>query len=382
MTVSEVSLDHTQITRWLAEMVATRSVNPDLSASGTGEGELAAWLVETCQAMGLSVETQLVAPNRPNVIARWRGRGDGRSLLITGHTDTVGVENMTGDPFDGRIQNGHLFGRGSYDMKGGLAAALGAVAGLQRMGYQPAGDVVLGFVIDEEYASIGMDALVERVSVDAALLVEPTDGQLVIAHKGFAWVTLTVPGRAAHGSRYDLGTDAITMAAPLLAHIRALEAGFAGGPIHPLLGRPSVHASLIHGGLGWSTFPDLCTLKAEHRLLPDQSGDDALALWSPVLDASHASATLDLFRPGYEIASQAPIVKFTREAVQQRTGSTPTDAGIWAWMDSAVLAGAGIPTVIYGPKGIGAHAAVESVELASVFTCAAIYADVIAAWCG
>jgi acetylornithine deacetylase len=381
------TIDTLQTTRWLQDMVRINSINPDLAQGGAGEEEIARWLVTLCQNLGLETHLQYAAPNRPNVIACWRGSGGGKSLLLTGHTDTVGIENMTGDPLDGRIEGERLYGRGSYDMKGGLAATLGAVAALKSGGFQPQGDVILGFVCDEEYASIGMDALVQDVHADAALLVEPTDGKIVTAHKGFVWLTLETRGRAAHGSLYTQGVDAIAHMGRLLNEIERMENETFPQREHPLLGRPSVHASLIQGGLGWSTYPDSCTLKVEHRILPDETPADVTALWNRAIEQLQqqdeqfqATVTLDLERPGYEIDRDAPIVATLHEAVTQEN-TIPTYGGIWAWMDSAILGRAGIPTVIYGTGGEGAHAAVEFVSLRDVFHCAAVYGRVVQAWC-
>jgi acetylornithine deacetylase len=384
-----IRIDTDQTTRYLQDMVRIDSVNPGLVPGGAGEVEMARWLVSTCEALGLEVRLQETAPNRPNVIARWRGCGGGKSLLLTGHTDTVGIENMLDDPFNPRIEDGKLYGRGSYDMKGGLASILGAVAALRASRFTPAGDIVLGFVTDEEYVSIGTDALVREVHTDAAILTEPTSCELCIAHKGFAWLTLTTHGLAAHGSLYNDGVDAIRHMGRVLAAIDTMESDILPQRTHPLLGRPSVHASLISGGLGLSTYPDTCQLRVEHRLLPDETGDTALKLWREALDrisqsvsGFRADVTLDVYRPGYEIDYDAPIVRTMQSAVTGVTGSAPPYYGMWAWLDSAVLGRAGIPTVIYGPGGAGAHAAVEYVHLEDVFTCAAAIAEATRNWCG
>lgn len=381
-------IDTELITRYLQQMVRINSVNPDLSPNGAGEGEIARWLVATCQALGFEVSLQETAPGRPNVIARWRGSGGGRSLLLTGHTDTVSVENMVGDPLDARIEDGKLYGRGAYDMKGGLASILGAVAALRAENFVPAGDIWLGFVTDEEYVSVGTDALVKAVHADAAILTEPTESRLCIAHKGFAWLTLTTRGLASHGSLYNDGVDAIAHMGRVLAALETMEREVLPRQTHPLLGRPSAHASLIGGGLGLSTYPDVCRLQVEHRLLPHETGDDAVQLWRdallPLQNADPRFAgdvTLDVFRPGYEIEPDAPIVRTLQQAITGVTGKTPEYYGMWAWLDSAILGRAGIPTVIYGPGGVGAHAAIEYVYLAEVFTCAASIAEATRAWC-
>lgn len=383
------NIDTALTTRYLSEMVAIDSVNPDLVPGGAGEGAVAQWLLRTCAALGLDVETQDTAPGRPNVIATWKGSGGGKSLLLTGHTDVVGTENMEIAPFSPEIREGRLYGRGSFDMKGGLAAILSAVAALKTGGFQPAGDIILGFVTDEEYASIGTAALIEKVKADAAILTEPTDLQIGLAHRGFAWITITVEGYAMHGSAFMIGVDAIRKMRHVLNSIDKMETERFPERTHPLLLRPSVHASLIEGGLGWSTYPDRCTLRIEHRLLPDESGADMVRLWEDELakireidPEFRAHVQLELERPGLEVDPDAPIVRALTAAYRQLMGEAPVYYGSLAWLDSALLARAGIPTVILGPGGEGAHAAVEYVDLDSVFKCAALIARTAADWTG
>ncbi len=378
-------IDTEMITHWLRELVQINSINPVLAEGGVGERVVADWLTKVCEDLGFDVQMQESAPNRPNVIAHRAGKGGGRSLLLTGHTDTVSIENMDDDPFDGRIVDGRLYGRGAYDMKGGLAAILGVALALRDK--ELAGDLWLGFVTDEEYVSVGTDALVRLIHPDAAILTEPTNGEIVIAHKGFAWLTLTTDGRAAHGSLYDTGVDAIAHMGRLLRMLEQLEHEDFPQRQHPLLGRASVHASMIMGGLGLSTYPDHCHLEVEHRLLPDKTGEDVLTLWENIIAKLNnddpdfnASVHIDFTRPGYEIPVNAPIVQMLGAAYKQIVGATPNYTGMHAWLDSAILGRAGIPTVIYGPSGEGAHAAVEYVDLDSVHRCAAVICDAVMRW--
>ena len=386
-------IDKQLTTQLLQSMVRINSVNPGLDDLGAGEANVAHWIADVCRAWGLDVELQDSAPGRPNVIARWKGSGGGaaggRSILLTGHTDTVSTLNMPGDPLDGRIEGNRMYGRGAYDMKGGLAAILGAVEALRRDGFQPRGDVILGFVTDEEYLSIGTDALVKRVKADAAILTEPTEMRLCIAHKGFAWLDLITHGVAGHGSLYHSGVDAIAHMGRLLAALERFENQIFPQRSHTLLGRASAHASLITGGLGLSTYPDRAHLQVEHRLLPDETGADVVALWEREIAALKAvdprfdaEVSLDFYRPGYEIAPDAPIVQTVRDAAARVLGHTPENYGMWAWLDSAILGRADIPTVIIGPGGEGAHAAVEWVNLEEVCQCAAIIAGSVTAWAG
>jgi acetylornithine deacetylase len=386
---SRYSIDTALTTQYLQQMVQIDSVNPGLAADGAGEGAMAQWLYQTCLALGLEVEFQETALNRPNVIARWVGTEGGKSLLLTGHTDVVGVANMQGNPFDGRIENGRLYGRGSYDMKGGLASILGAVAALKAANFHPAGDIWLGFVTDEEYLSLGTDALVKVIKPDAAILTEFTDVRICVAHKGFAWLTLTTYGKATHGSLYQEGVDAISHMQHLLKMISTLEQDAFEGDLHPLLGRNSVHASLISGGVGLSTYPDQCSLQIEHRYLPDLQVNEIIQLWQDEIDDLtknipnfKATVKLDFERPGYEIAQDAPIVQTLHHALSEVMQTEPRYMGMSAWLDAAILGRAGIPTVILGPGGTGAHAAVEYVNLQDVFDCAKIIAQATADWVG
>lgn len=380
-----MNIDTDLITLWLRDMVKINSINPVLAEGGIGERAIADWLAKVCEDLGFDVQMQETAPGRPNVVAYRAGSVGGRSLLLTGHTDTVSIENMEGDPFDARIESGLLYGRGSVDMKGGLAAILGAAAVLRDQTLP--GDLWLGFVTDEEYASVGMDALVRLIHPDAAILTEPTEDEIVLAHKGFAWLTLTTQGKAAHGSLYENGVDAITHMGRLLAELERLEREVFPKREHPLVGRASAHASMIMGGLGLSTYPDRCRLEVEHRLLPDQPIEDVLRLWEDIMAAQNAadptfngSVEVDFTRPGYEIDRRAPIVQALAQSYKHVTGGEPKFSGMFAWLDSAILGRAGIPTAIYGPTGAGAHAAVEYVELESVHRCAAVLADATTRW--
>lgn len=383
-----LSVDRTELTSLLEALVAINSINPSLVPGAPGEAEIAAYLAGVCRRMGLSVRIQEAAPGRPNVIATLRGRGGGRSLMLNGHVDTVAVAGMD-RPFEPQIRDGRLFGRGAYDMKGGVAAMIGAVRAVRAAGIVPAGDVVLAMVADEEYASLGTEAVVRDVRTDAAIVTEPTALDVCIAHKGFAWVRFTVEGRAAHGSRYDEGRDAIAAMGRVLAEIARLDAEVFPRRQHPLVGRPSLHASTIAGGDGLSTYPSACTLEVERRMLPDETVEDVTREMNDVLhraaDGGRAfRGTCDVFfhRPGYEIGAGAPVVTAVRDAAARTLGRQPRLTGSWPWLDSAILGRAGIPTVIIGPGGAGAHSVEEYVDLDSVAQCAQVLAGAIVEFCG
>ncbi len=384
-------IDRDRLTRLLADLVRRNSVNPDLVPGAPGEGEVASLIADVCRRAGLEIELRAVASGRPNVIARLRGRGEAPPLLLNGHTDTVAVDGMTIAPFDPVIREGRLYGRGAFDMKGGVAALIEAVIAVAARGPSP-GDVALTLVADEEYASLGSQAVVRQMTAPgaraaAALVAEPTGLEICIAHKGFAWITVDTTGCAAHGSRHDEGVDAVAHMGRVLAALERRERDVYPRRPHPLLGRASVHASLIEGGQGLSTYPDHCRLRVERRTLPQETRDDVVAEMDSLLaDLGRADPTfratyaLTLFRPGLEVSPDAPIVGALREAARAVLGRNPAQRGEPAWMDSALFAEAGIPTVIFGPSGGGAHAAVEWVDLDSVAATAEVVARLITTW--
>ena len=325
-----------------SELVAIDSVNPSLVPGGAGEGEIAGFVAAWATAEGLAVER--VGGTRPSVVVR--SGGTGPTLLLCGHLDTVGVEGMT-DPFVARVHGDRLHGRG----------------GQTRL------HVVRAAVADEEHASLGVqEVLATGLRADAAIVTEPTHGEVVIAHKGFVWTEITVHGRAAHGSMPEKGVDAIVAAAPVLARIGALDASLAGAP-HPLLGRGSVHASLIAGGEELSTYPSRCVLSLERRTLPGEDGGDVSAL----IEGVDASARTLLVREPFAVDPEAEIVAWVREAAG---GAALTAAPYWT--DAAFIAAAGIPTVLFGPGGEGAHAVEEWVSIADTERVARALVDVAA----
>jgi acetylornithine deacetylase len=373
---------HTEL---LAQLVAIDSVNPDLVPNGAGEAAIAAFIADWSRARGLEVVLQEAVPGRPNVIALARGSGGGRSLMINAHVDTVGVSGMA-KPHQPRVLDGRLYGRGAFDMKAGLAAGMLAVAAAAHQRLR--GDVVLAAVVDEEYASIGTSALLESWRTDAAIVTEPTQLRTCVAHKGFVWLELVNEGVAAHGSRPELGVDAITRLGPVLSAILALDAELRAHTAHPLLHSGSLHASLIQGGQELSSYPARCTLALERRTIPGETAAlveeqlrellERCAAHDPLLNTTLRTT---LVRDPFEIAATAPIVATLQAQAGAMLGSPPPIIGDTPWMDAALLSAAGIPTVVFGPCGAGAHAVEEWADLASVLHCAQILTATAVAWC-
>lgn len=375
----------------LGWLVSIDSRNPVLDRAARGEAQIAAAVGAFLGAAGLEVAVIEPHQGRPSVVGRLRGTGGGRTLLLNGHMDTVGFGDMV-DPLGARIDGGRMYGRGAYDMKGGLAAALLAAAALAQGG-PPAGDVIITAVADEEHASLGTEAVLTHlkasgIHADGAVVTEPTDLQLCVAHKGFAWATLTTHGRAAHGSRRADGVDAIAHMGRALGGLEALDAALQERPAHPFLGHASLHAALIEGGVELSTYPAHCRLHVERRTLPGETAADVATELTAILDRLQAAdprfigdAEVTLFRPPLETPVDAPLVRALYRAAVDLLPAPPPLTGATFWMDAALLGVAGIPTVAFGPTGAGLHGDVEWVDLASVGTCADVLAALARDFC-
>ncbi len=377
----------------LRDLVAIDSVNPTLVPGANGEKAASEFLQAFFRQHRIPAELQEAAPGRPNVVA-WLGpapaiEADGKAraaLAILAHIDTVGAGDMPG-PFTPLVRDGRLYGRGALDIKSGVAAMAAAAVAVARSGFALEKPALLAAVVDEECDSIGTAALLERVTADGAVVLEPTGLQLVIAHKGFAWFEVTTHGRAAHGSLPSEGKDAIRSMGRVLGALDRIEAQLRARSPHPLLGHASLHASLITGGQELSSYPAACRMQYERRLLPGETEPSAREELDERLKELRAadpefSATFRSLgsRRAYEISPEAPIARAAAAAIHSITGAVRV-AGMAPWTDTALLAAAGIPGIVFGPSGRGLHGREEYVELASVETCARVLAELIRAVC-
>ena len=358
----------------LRDLVAIDSVNPSLVPGAAGELAVARRVAEEMRASGLRVEILEAAAGRPNVVGTLDGRAPGRSLMFCGHTDTVGVAGMV-RPFEPELRDGRLYGRGSQDMKGGLAAMLAAARTLAEGGGLAAGRVIVAAVVDEEHSSLGADALVATHRADAAVVTEPTGLDVAVAHKGFQWVSVETRGRAAHGSRPSEGRDAILRMGRVLASLEVLDRHLQNGSTHPLLGAASLHASLIHGGRELSSYPDRAWLEFERRTLPGEPSTVAFDEASAILDMLRAAdpefdgdAKAAFGRGAYEIDPASTLPADLMRAATA-AGGKPHRVGMTFWTDAAILGGAGIPSVLFGPGGAGLHGTEEYVIVEDVRRC-------------
>jgi len=373
--------------RLLRDLVAINSVNPTLVPDAPGEAEIAGAIAAEMRRIGLDVETQQVAPGRPNTIGVLEGRAAGRTLMFCGHVDTVGVAGMT-DPFTPVEKDGRLYGRGAQDMKGGVAAMIAAVGAIAGQGGLPSGRLILAAVVDEEHSSIGADAVVAEWSADGAVVTEPTDLEIGVGHKGFAWVEVEVHGKAAHGSRPREGEDAILRMGRVLKHLEALDRDLQRRMPHPRLGTGSLHASFIEGGGELSSYPDRARLQLERRTLPAEPNSIALDEVLSILeglrleDASFRGAARSMFgRPAYELPADHELPQ-TLAAAIRHAGSVARFGGASFWTDAAVLGQAGIPSVLFGPGGAGLHSTQEYVTIADVLLCRDVLVELARRFCG
>jgi acetylornithine deacetylase len=382
-----VSADPVALTQAL---VSIPSVNPELEPSGTGEAAIARYCARWLAERGFQAELVEAAPGRFNVVARHRGVHPGPSLLLNGHLDTVGVAGMSVAPFEARLVEGRIQGRGACDMKAGVAALMTAATRVTAQGH--AGELIVALTCDEEHASVGMASLVEGgLRADAAIVCEPTGLAVMPAHKGFVWCRVTFRGRAAHGSRPEAGVDAIRHAGRFLVELDVVERTLAEGAGHPLLGHGSLHAGTIAGGTADSIYPDRCVLTIERRTLPGESPERARMELESVLatvgarePALDAQVEVTLARPATEVATEHPLVQGLLEAVRrQGSGIDARIEGMTAWVDAAFLNDAGVPAVCFGPGSIeDAHRDDEAVDAREVALCAEILTGFAGAYLG
>jgi acetylornithine deacetylase len=400
-------IDGKEAKKLLGDIIAIDSVNPSLVPGGVGERAVAAYIVDYLQGLGLVARLDEVAPGRPNAVGVLPAGSDDseaareaqeaiggplaakHGLMLNGHIDTVGTQVMPGRASKARVSGDKIHGRGAFDMKGGVAMGLLALAAVKRSGVKLRRSVLFTGVMDEEYASLGTQDIVRRYQADAAVVMEPTALTLHLAHKGFAWVAVETFGRAAHGSNHREGIDAIVKMGKVLVAVEELGRRYLAGEGHPLVGHPSIHGSIIQGGRELSTYPDHCTAQFERRTLPaeDPAGvaqefEKLCAQLSAADPDFRARVTPGLTRNGYEVDRHETVVRTLGEALTAVAEREPVYGGSAPWLDSALLGAAGIPTVIFGPEGVGAHAAEEWVSLSSVVLGAQVLAETIVRLCG
>lgn len=367
----------------LKDLIRTPSVNPGIE-DHFDEAALATFIARWFRKTNhFHVMEQTVKGKRFNVIAVLDGKsnGTGRNLMFNGHMDTVGVSYLKGNPFKPVIKAGRMYGRGSCDMKGSLAAMMSAMLALANSKKRLSGDLTFAAVIDEEHGSMGTAELVKRYHADAGIVGEPTDMKIGIAHKGYVWLEVEVMGREAHGSVPERGVDAIENMSKLIIELQPLRKRYRTIK-HRLVGTPKIHTSTIQGGTEWSTIPGKCVLHVERRLIPGERPEAAVKELQGLIrkvarkdPTFKANLRLIHHADPMEVPANSPIVRILRRNVRQLSLSG-TLIGAPYWTDAAILTNqAKIPSCLFGPGNINvAHSSKENIRIDDVHSAAKIYA--------
>ena len=372
----------------LSTLIGTDSVNPDLVPGAAGEAQIGTWCADWLAERGFEVHRLEERPGRPSIVGVHRGTGAGRSLMLNGHLDTVGVTTYAGDPFAAEVTGGKIFGRGAFDMLGGVAAILVAAANASAAEPSLAGDVLVTLVADEEFGSLGTEEVLRSFRADAAIIAEPSGLELTLAHRGFAWFDLELAGLAAHGSQPERGVDAIKHAALVMAALDGLRDRLESTPPHPTLGHGTVRVSMISGGDDAATVAAACTLTLERRMLPGQSPQQVEAELRGLFDGLAATVPGFRYRLNSLVARSAfeadvawPIVQALQSSATRVLGQAPAHRGEPFWTDAGLILEAGIPCLVFGVDGGGAHADEEWADVASVRELAATLEGTLRDFC-
>lgn len=380
-----------ELTSLIAQLVGIDSVNPALDPRHAGEGEMARFVATWAEQRGLDVVWLEQTPGGPSVIVTAKGRGTGRTLLLNGHMDTVGVTDMEA-PFTPTVADGRMYGRGAGDMKGGLAACMLALERVRRLGL--AGDVILTAVADEEHDSIGTRETLAELQrtgtrIDAAIVAEPTNLDLLVAHRGFSVFEVELKGRASHTSQPEYGVNALTHLGKLLQAVQRRAETIGQREPHPLLGVGTLQPVLASGGHELFTTPAHARLTIERRTLPDESSayveaelHDLLAEVGRAESALRATVKTLVARESFEAAPGSEIERVLAAAATAERGTAPERVGAPYWTDAALIADAGIPTLLFGTVGGGYHQTVEWVDLESAETLTRVLERVAVEFCG
>ena len=365
----------TETTLLLRDLVALPSVNPmraDIPADIVLEHRVTAYLEQFFRSLGVPYERQPVAPQRENIVARLTIPGARRTLMLEAHQDTVPVDGMIVAPFGAHIEGNKLYGRGSCDIKGGMASMLGAFARLVREKPKGCCNVIMACSVDEEATMLGVIELAKRTKADFAVVAEPTNLNIVHAHKGVVRWNLYTSGRSCHSSAPEQGVNAIYRMGKVLIGIEQYAAHLRQTTADSLLGLPTISVGVIHGGVGVNTVPDRCRIEIDRRLvtgeIPEEQSSNLLGY---LKEKAGIDFAIELTAPHIRMPALSPkgseeIQKLLGAAIDAERGSHtvhPVPYGT----DAATLAWAGVPSVVFGPGDIAkAHTVDEWVPLDEV----------------
>ena len=365
----------------LQDLVAIDSVNPALPGGEQGESGMVEYLSAFFAALDIPCQRSEVLPGRSNIIATLEGEDPEHAVLFECHMDTASAEVMTIPPFEPHIRDGLLYGRGSCDTKAGGAAMIHAIKRLKESGIKPPRTILYAGAVDEEAFFAGSKHLAEHLQVAAAVIAEPTDLEVVRAHKGVVRFHLQVNGKAAHSAKPHLGVNAIAQMARLIARIEDEILPQYAEQSYPLLGSPTLNVGTIAGGAQVNFVPDQCRIAIDCRLIPGQTTESVLAEFNAVIErAKAADPTLDaeiedpfFICAALGTAEESAIVTRAAEACRAVLGQA-TITGVPYATDGSPFSARGVPAIVLGPGSIDqAHGAVEWVECQQVVQAAEIY---------
>jgi len=365
------------------------------------ETETAKYIYDFFISEGIEAKLIPVEDGRCNVIARLKGTGKGKALLFTGHTDTVPPYDMPGNPYEIKITDGNMYGRGVLDMKGGLACMMIAMAAIKRAGIKLAGDLVFAALIDEEAKSLGTRAWLQHSSKlpDAAIVSEPTDLEICIGHRGLEWFEFTFHGKTVHGGRQKEGINAIQKATMFINRLENdLIPRIERKAPHPIIGSPSMNYGLIKGGTQPSTVAGECILQLDRRWIPGENFKEIVQEYQQIIDELSAEdpkfkADIKVMEISYmddkyvheamDTAPDEPVVKITEKAVKEVTGEKAVIRSFTAWTDGGLINYYGkVPTIVLGPGELEyAHSANEHIKVSSLVPAVLIYASIACDYC-
>lgn len=370
-----------------AKLVSINSVNPSLIPGAAGEAEIADYCMKWLAHHGFETHRLEKTPGRPSVVGVLKGSGNGKSLMLNGHIDTVTLAGYDGDPLDPKIEDGKLYGRGSFDMKSGVAAMMCAAVRAKESGL--AGDIIVCCVADEEHASMGTAEVLEQFTADAGIVTEPMSMEPTLWHKGFIWLDVTIHGRAYHGSRPEFGIDAIAKAGHFLAALDTLATEMNAREGHARLGPGSIHASIVRGGEEASSYPAECRITVERRTIPGETPEMVEAELTDILDDLVIkipdfmySIETGLVRQPFAASEDSEITRTVLKHAERVLGSVPNLRSEPFWTDASLMDQAGIPCLLFGADGYGPHSAEEWVDVESVRKLTDVLQGVISDWCG
>jgi len=382
----------------IVEMLSQMIKIPSYTGLKDQESEIANYMYQIFKKENIETQMIEVLPGRPNVYAYIRGNKQGQKLLLTGHSDTVPVYNMRIAPFSGEIRDSKVYGRGACDMKGSLAAMMGALITIKRAGIQLKGDLIFGAVIDEEERGKGTEFIVNNgPEADAAIVGEPTKLEIAAGHRGLEWLEIKVIGKTTHGGTPEKGINAISKAAKLISRIESSLLPKFKERKHPIIGEPILNLGVIQGGDQASSVAGECIIKIDRRWTPSESIamvlDDFYRLFDEIKkeDPEFNAKIRRIYDAGdmldhcpLEIDLNHPVVTSLSEGIKKIKNIEAVVTNFPAWTDGALLSNfKKIPCVVFGPGDLSnAHSTDECIEVDQLLDASKIYTLAALEFCG